>query len=103
MAQPEIHVEDIGTIIELTVKEGAAIVDTSTTTTKQIVLMKPDGSTLTKTAAFVTDGTDGKIKYTTIAGDLSVAGDWQVQGLLTYGTGTWHTSTESFQVHPNLT
>lgn len=102
MAKQEIHVADIGTVVEITVKEDSTIVDLSGATTKQIVFMKPTGSTLTKTASFVTDGTDGKIKYATIAGDLDVHGDWKVQAILVFPSGTWHSSAHDFQVHENL-
>lgn len=50
--------------------------DISAATTVNIVLKKPDGSILTKTAAFVTDGTDGKITYVVESGVLSVTGQW---------------------------
>ena len=44
MAQDEIHKNDVGTVFELTIKDGQATVDVSTTTAKQIIFRKPDGS-----------------------------------------------------------
>ena len=65
MAVNEIHVGDIGTVFTLTIKDGSSVIDLSGATTKQIILRKPDRVTSsTKTASFVTDGSDGKIKYT---------------------------------------
>lgn len=102
MAQPEIHVGDIGTTFEVTLKQSAAVVDLSSATVKQIYFMKPDGSTLTKTASFTTDGTDGKIYYNTTTGDLDTAGDWQLQAVVTFGASVWHSSIAAFAVFPNL-
>ena len=60
MAENEIRVGDIGTKFQVTVKDGASVVDiSSATSTKQIILKKPDGTTLTKSATFSSDGTDG--------------------------------------------
>lgn len=65
----------------------------------RIYLTKPDGTTLTKTAVFDTDGTDGLMKYVTIAGDLSVKGTWKIQGYAA-GVSGWSGSTRevTFQV-----
>ena len=67
MSANEIHVGDIGTVFEVTVKDGEDVVDVSSATTRQLIFKSKDGAVLTKTAVLVTDGTDGKIKYTTIA------------------------------------
>ena len=102
MSANEVHIGDIGTIFELTVMDGASVVDVSTATTKEIVFRKPDGSTATKTAAFTTNGSDGKIRYTTVALDLSVAGDWAVQAHVVLPTGEWRSDLSTFRVYPNL-
>lgn len=97
-----VHQSDVGTVFELTiVDQDSAVVDISTAT-RQILFEKPSGATLTKTAALVTDGTDGKMKYVTIAGDLTPAGFWFVQGVVTIGLNTWHTDALAFTVLPNL-
>lgn len=98
----EIHVGDIGTVFEVTVQESGTALNISTATVKQILLEPPSGTMLTKTAAFVTDGTDGKISYTTILGDLSEAGQWLLQVYLEMPTGKWHSDTQRFQVYGNL-
>ena len=103
MASSEIHENDIGTVFELTVKEGALVVDDSGATTKQIYFKKPDGTVVTKTAAFSSDGTDGKLKYTTVTGDLTPTGSWEIQCHLIFSTGEWKTDIGTFTVHPNLT
>lgn len=95
----EFHVGDVGTevviqVVEWDEGEGEYVpVNVSAATAKTVYLTKPDGTVLTKTAAFDTTGTDGKIKYATVSGDLSVAGTWKVQGYVAGVGGTWSGST----------
>ena len=100
----DIHVGDIGTVIEVAIVDQAGVaVDISLATTKEIILKKPAGTTDTKTAAFSGDGTDGKMRFvTTLAGDLDTDGDWFVQGHVVIPAGTWHSDVGTFPVLPNL-
>ncbi len=107
----EIHVGDIGTVFEVTLKDegnSPEIVDISTATTKELLFKAPSGTTLTKTAAFTTDGTDGKLEYTTTsATDLMMEGNWQIQAHIILGSASpkdaeWHSDIGSFRCHPNL-
>jgi len=102
MADGEIRKGDIGTVFTITVMDGSAAVDISTATTKNIVFKKPDKTILPKAGSFVTDGTDGKISYTTVSGDLSKAGEWCVQGAIVMPAGTWKTDIDHFTVYANL-
>ena len=103
MAIGEIRLNDIGTVIELTIKDqDDSAVDVSGASTKQFVFRKPGGTAVVKTAAFVTDGTDGKLKYTTVTDDLDTAGDWQVQAFVDFGSTEWRSDIKNFMVHPNL-
>lgn len=54
--------------------------DISGATGLNILLKPPTGSLQTHAAAYVTDGTDGKIRYTTGSGDISEDGVWHAQG-----------------------
>ena len=67
----EIFVGDVGTAISLDCE-----VDISAASVRRIVVRKPNGRRVQWTA--VADGTT-KIKYVTQAGDLDVAGDWDMQ------------------------
>lgn len=90
-------VGDAGTNIVLTYKDqDGVVVNISTATTQQIVLKKPDGTKLTKTTIFVTDGTDGKAKYVVVAGDFSEEGVWKLQGKVILTTGTWYSDIHLF-------
>lgn len=107
MAAHEIHVGDLGTVFVLTVKDGVNLVDLSSATTKQILFEKPSGVLLTKTAQFVTDGRDGQLSYTTLAGDLNEPtgnkpARWKMQAYVVTPAGAWHSDIVSFLVYPNL-
>ncbi len=102
----EIHVGDIGTSFEATIKdETGAIVSLVGAVTLQMIFTKPPGSTpnkVVKTALLVTDGTDGKIKYTVVADDLNRKGTWRVQGYVKLSNGEWYSDIHVFDVRPNL-
>lgn len=102
MAAGEIHVGDVGTVLEYTVTEGTSAVDVSSASVKQVILKKPSGASLTKTAEFSGSGTDGKVRYVTVAGDLSEAGQWYAQVYLELPAGKWHSDAGAFTVHGNL-
>lgn len=105
MACEEIHVNDIGTVFRGTVYEDCdaqTLVDISTASVMVMYFQKPDGSVVTQTAVFSTDGTDGKMQYTTIASDLDQAGSWKMQGKVTLPAGDWHTDIHKFKVLSNL-
>jgi len=71
--------------------------DISTATGWAIILVKPDGTEVEKVAAFLTDGTDGIIAYTTISGDIDQLGLWSYRGKLTFpGGGTLYTNNPQF-------
>jgi hypothetical protein len=83
---------DTGTWIELTISDEAGVVDVSTATTKEIHARKPSGTTVTWTAVFTTDGTDGKIRYQTLAATLDEVGTWVLQGHVVIGTWDGHST-----------
>ena len=102
MAANEIHLNDIGTQFLLTIKDGSSAVDVSTASTKQIIIKKPSGTKITATATFSTDGSDGKIYYSTVADDLDETGSYKLQGKVIISDGTFYTDITTFKVHRNL-
>jgi hypothetical protein len=99
----EIHKNDIGTTFRITIKdEDDAVVDLSSATTKEILFLKPSGSLLRKTASLYTDGTDGKIQYTTVSGDLDTIGKWRLQSYIVTGGNYWHSDLYKFHVYENI-
>ena len=105
MAENEIHKNDIGTIFEVTIKDGSSTVDVSSASSsgeKELLFLKPDKTSLTVDSSFKTDGTDGIIQYTTVANDLNVAGRWKLQAHLTLTAGEWKSDVANFIVHDNI-
>ena len=98
-----VHNGDVGTIFRLTIKDTAgAAIDVSTASVKYIYFQDPSGVKTQKTAAFYTDGTDGKIQYTTTAGDIDLVGTWMVQGYVETSLGKFWTEKDSFKVYSTL-
>ena len=98
----EIHVGDIGTQLIMTVKDDGAVVDISSASSLSVILKKPDGETYTKSGTLYTDGTDGKMYYTSVSGDFNAAGSYKIQGIVTLSGGTFYTSISTFKVFCNL-
>lgn len=90
---------DIGFNVELDITdEDGNVFDISTATVKQIVFVKPDQSTITVDASFVTNGSDGKIYYNVSTSILDYVGRWLIYAVVTGPTFN-RTSTRSwFQV-----
>jgi hypothetical protein len=95
------HVNDIGSVLELTVKncDGTAV-DISAASTMQMKFTKPGGTVLSANGVFTTNGSDGKLRYTTVVGDLSERGTWKCRAYLAF-PGGWsgHTSYDKFTVY----
>lgn len=96
------QVNDINVRIILTVEEDGAAISIAAATVKTIYIKKPSGTVVTATATFFTDGTEGKIYYDSVSGDINESGLYRVQGLVLIGGGTYYTSVESFRVDRNL-
>ena len=99
----EIHKNDIGTVFRLTLKDNGSAVDiSSASATKDIIFKKPSGLIVTQGASFTSDGTDGKIQYASVAGDLDEVGHWEMQASVVITAGTFKSEIEGFQVKRNL-
>ena len=98
-----VHNGDVGTVFRLTIVDTAGTaIDVSTATTKYIYFQDPSGVRMQKTAAFTTDGTDGKIQYTSVPGDIDSVGIWQIQGYVETSLGKFWTEKDSFKVYSTL-
>lgn len=93
----------IGFLIKGTVKENGVIVNVSSASIKKFYLSTPAGVLKTVDAAFFTDGTDGILKYVTVAEDLDESGVWTIQGYVELSSGfKGRTSVKQFAVNKNL-
>lgn len=68
----------------------------------KLKILYPDATTVDKTAAFFTNGTDGKIVYTTLSNDLAQAGLCKLQGKYTLGGQTLSGQEVDLEVLPNV-
>lgn len=64
-----------------------APIDVSVAATKQLRFTKPDGTVVTKTASFTTNGLDGQIQYTAEASFLNQSGFWNYEGYIVFTGG----------------
>ena len=73
-----------GVVVTITVKENGAPLNIAAASVKQFRLKPkhPKGVPKKVDASFVTNGTDGKLKYTTQATTFDVVGDWDIQAYL---------------------
>jgi hypothetical protein len=98
----EVHVDDVGTRFLATIKDCGDVVNVSGASYLTFTFKKPDDSSINRTASIYTNGTDGKIYYDTVAGDLDQAGLYKLQGRVALASGTYYTDIYSFQVNCNL-
>jgi hypothetical protein len=114
----EIHEEDEGTefitIIQKCVDGVLSPMDVSNATSKIIKFKRAGAATEVRNAVFTSiasggtgDGTDGKISYFSVLGDLPVTGKtspstYKIQGKVINPAGTWSSTIEKFKVYPNL-
>jgi len=100
---PELHVSDIGTLFISTIyNQDETIQNLASATNLAINFYTPSRETKERTATLYTNGTDGKIVYTLIDGDIDEAGLWSYQVVVEFVGGTWHTNIEKFVVYPNI-
>lgn len=97
-----IQVGAINLLIELEIREDYAPLDISLATVKNILIEKPDDTVLTVSGSFVGTGTDGLIYYRTLAGDLNLAGIYNVQAYLVMPDFVGYSTPVSFTVYANL-
>lgn len=100
-----VHKNDVGTAFDFTVIDDSdgGVVDLSLCPTREATFVKPDGTVLgPKTCTLITDGTDGRMRYVTIAGDIDQSGSWKVQGRAAIDAArSWYSDLVRFLVLPN--
>lgn len=99
--------ENVALVVQFLDQAGTAI-DISTASTLQIRIRKRvDGvsTVVTKTAILDTDGTDGKARYVSVAGDFENAdpGWWEIEGYAVIGATKITTDQDRFPVLERLT
>lgn len=100
MSTSDVHVGDVGTVFLVTILDSGVAVNLSGgySGSQVIAFRKPGGEIVNKTASFYTNGSDGKIKYTTIAGDIDQAGVWNISAIVIIPEGKWTATSTPFTV-----
>jgi len=96
------HVSDWGTPLTIEIfQTGGCVLDVSSASPLSIIFIDPNGSELVKEASFVTDGTDGKIRYYFEEDLIDTAGEWSYQASASFINGSWKSDVLGFIVLPN--
>ena len=98
----EIHQDDFGTKLLMTITDDGSAVDISSAINQEIRMVKPNDEVIDRPAIFETDGTNGKIYYIVQAGDFNQAGYYRIQGKVILPTGSYKTNIHKFKVHCNI-
>ena len=103
MARNEIRIGDEGTIVERTIKDQTgAVVNLAGATSLQFHFQKPNGTDVTVAAILSTNGSDGKMQYTSTSSTWDQAGRWQGQAKIQAGGVSLKSDIWEFHVYPNL-
>ena len=92
-----IVLNDIGTDFRVTVKDAGAVVNIATATALVVILRKPGGAEIEKTASLYTDGTDGILHYQLEAGVIDKLGVWDYRGKVTFSASMVFTTIDPEQ------
>ncbi len=90
---------DIGTVFRWTASEGGTAVDVSNATIKQVKFIKPNGVQMIRSLVNSTkasdkkDGTDGRVEYVAVSGDLDQKGTYNWQ--LFFNLSSWQGNSQS--------
>lgn len=105
MSEWSVQQSDVGVVIQVQfVNELGEAIDISSCVLKRIYCTKESGTTFTWIPSFLTNGTDGKIVYTTMPGDLDEIGEYQIQGMYANTNGdTFRSGIGRLAVRPSLT
>lgn len=95
------QIGDIGAHITFTVSDDAGAIDLTGATQLSMYLRAPSGAVKTVTPALL-DAANGRVRYTTISGDLDEVGNWQAQVGYALGSFVGRTSIVTFPVSANL-
>jgi hypothetical protein len=78
----EIPISETGYVLEVQVMQrgGGGADNISSATDLQVHLEAPNGRGIERTAAFTSDGTDGKLRYTATSADVNGKGVWKIRG-----------------------
>lgn len=100
----QVHVEDVGTeLVDTMTDEDGTAIDCSTASTKKIVIKRPDGTVIGPfDASFDTNGTNGALKYLSLATTFTIQGVYKYQYYVVIGGVKFYGNEQSLTVYPVL-
>lgn len=105
-AVPVIYAGDVGTVFRARIlDQNNEAVNISTASLLEMRFRNPDGTVTAKTASLDGDGSDGYLRYVTVADDIPVGseGAWRSQGHVQFPGGlNYSSSLYQFTVEPIL-
>jgi hypothetical protein len=105
------HAGDIGTILRMKLMELpenvtdpnlAQPIDLTNAADMTFTFVNSKKRRFVVPATLTTDGTDGRLEYSTQAGDLDISGRWKMQAKFRIGAGIWNSEVVIFQVDANI-
>ena len=106
MATEQIQKDDVGTVVTVLINQAGTNTaeDVSDATTIKVKIKLKDGTVVSHDGSWVSDGTDGKIKFTSVAASFAVAGDATLQVYLENAASTkkHHTTERRFVINDVL-
>jgi hypothetical protein len=94
MATGKIYVGDWGVVFSVLVG-----IDLTLATAYKLKIIKPDGRNVEWTPTVATPATAGYLTYTSVLGDLDVAGNYKLNAYVTFSTGAYTGETAVFRVY----
>lgn len=102
MSCGEIHKNDVGTPFEITLLHNGAVVNLSGVSSLSLEFLKPNEDSLTVTPSFITNGTDGQLRYVFGSGDLDIVGMWEYQVSYIRSGNMRASAVKTFRVYENI-
>jgi hypothetical protein len=99
-----LHVGDDGTVVEFTMyrEDGTTVLPLGDATELRVDIIRPDQTLINGVAELTTDGSDGKLFYVIVDGDLNQAGPYKFQPVVTKPDGHWHGDVRKEKVKGNV-
>lgn len=103
MAEEQIRVGDIGTVLEYQFTDSNNNPMNLSGTTYTLTYARPNNTQITVSPSATNAGI-GMVQYRSLSTTFTVAGMYKVQGFVDYGDGlrSWKSHIETFKVFPNL-
>jgi len=98
----DIRVGDIGTQFLFTVRNSSdsSLINISNYSNRTVTFIKPNGDQITVSGTLYTDGTDGKLFYNSVSGNIDQIGFWRARVTLSSSGNLFNTDYYRFTVNP---